>query len=80
MQSKVGFQSCPCQFKVSFLIHSSEVVVETNGQKHIREIDEEYSQDLHSAFNWTDEQTNMFADALKIFHKPMLMPLTSKAY
>ena len=70
---KVGYHPCPWQFKVSYLSHCAEVVVETNGHKHIHEINEEHSKDLHSVFKWTDEQTHMIADALKSFHKPSVI-------
>ena len=69
---RVGFKPCPWNFKVSFLAHSSDVVVETNDglEHHIHEVDEEYNQNPGAVFKWTDEMNKIIKNSEMNHNKP----------
>ena len=69
---RVGFKPCPWIFKVSYLTHSSNVVVETNDglEHHVHEVDEEYEQNPGAVFKWTDEMTKILEESEKNHNKP----------
>ena len=67
-----GYLPCPLQYKVSYLSHSEEVLVEANAvhPRHQHDPDPEYGQQGGTIFKWTDEQTEFMKKCLKTFGKP----------
>ena len=65
---KVGYLACPWQIKVSFLTHSSEVIVESLdglvGHKH--DEDPESVNKTGAVFKWTEDQNSIIEGCLKI--------------
>ena len=69
---RVGFKPCPWMFKVSFLSHNSEVVVETNDNmtSHVHDADEEYLNNPGAVFKWTEEMDDIIEESEMNRNKP----------
>ena len=72
---KVGCLACPLQYKISFLSHCDDVVVETAGgaTEHLHEADKDYVPQASKTFRWSREQTEMVFQGVKNEAKPKVI-------
>ena len=62
---KVGWKVCPMMYRVRFLAHNDEVVVESYGNAHLHEEQEDNDDNNGVNFKWTSAMTEIVLQGLR---------------